>query len=121
MARDIQLVPFIVYGYNEREGSITDQRADTFISYLEDARKVRCEVMDMLLLVNEKAYYSYRMDDLIVSYLIQAYLIKYSKVTLQIIDKITQYIRDMQHTNYSREALFRIVQAVEQKCDSLDT
>ncbi|MDU2099097.1 MAG: glycosyltransferase family 2 protein, partial [Staphylococcus sp.] len=27
MARDIQLVPFIVYGYNEREGSITDQRA----------------------------------------------------------------------------------------------
>ena len=23
MARDIQLVPFIVYGYNEREGSIT--------------------------------------------------------------------------------------------------
>lgn len=28
--------------------------ADTFISYLEDARKVRCEVMDMLLLVNEK-------------------------------------------------------------------
>ena len=114
MARDIQLVPFIVYGYNEREGSITDQRADTFISYLEDARKVRCEVMDMLLLVNEKAYYSYRMDDLIVSYLIQAYLIKYSKVTLQIIDKITQYIRDMQHTNYSGEALFRIVQAVEQ-------
>ena len=70
--------------------------------------------MDMLLLVNEKAYYSYRMDDLIVSYLIQAYLIKYSKVTLQIIDKITQYIRDMQHTNYSGEALFRIVQAVEQ-------
>ncbi|MEJ7501083.1 glycosyltransferase family 2 protein, partial [Staphylococcus pasteuri] len=33
MSRDIQLVPFIVYGYNEREGSITDQRADTFISY----------------------------------------------------------------------------------------
>ena len=114
MSRDIQLVPFIVYGYNEREGSITDQRADTFISYLEDARKVRREVMDMLLLVKEKAYYSYRMDDLIVSYLIQAYLIKYSKVTLQIIDKITQYIRDMQHTNYSGEALFRIVQAVEQ-------
>lgn len=54
MSRDIQLVPFIVYGYNEREGSITDQRADTFISYLEDARKVRREVMDMLLLVKEK-------------------------------------------------------------------
>jgi hypothetical protein len=43
-------------------------------SYLEDARKVRREVMDMLLLVKEKAYYSYRMDDLIVSYLILLFL-----------------------------------------------
>ena len=29
-ARDIQLIPNIVYGYNEREGSVTAQRADTF-------------------------------------------------------------------------------------------
>ena len=30
-ARDIQLIPNIVYGYNEREGSVTAQRADTFL------------------------------------------------------------------------------------------
>ena len=70
--------------------------------------------MEMLLLTNEKAYYSYRMDDLIVSYLIQAYLLKCSKVTPEFIDKVTHYIKDMQHTNYSGDALFRIIQAVEQ-------
>ena len=113
-ARDIQLLPLIIYGYNEQEGSITDKRADTFISYIEDARRVRQRVMEMLLLTNEKAYYSYRMDDLIVSYLIQAYLLKYSKVTPRFIDKVTHYIKDMQHTNYSGDALFRIIQAVEQ-------
>ena len=64
----------------------------------------------MLLLTNEKAYYSYRMDDLIVSYLIQAYLLKCSKVTPEFIDKVTHYIKDMQHTNYSGDALFRIIQ-----------
>ena len=112
--RDIQLLPLIIYGYNEQEGSITDKRADTFISYIEDARRVRRRVMEMLLLTNEKAYYSYRMDDLIVSYLIQAYLLKCSKVTPEFIDKVTHYIKDMQHTNYSGDALFRIIQAVEQ-------
>ena len=70
--------------------------------------------MEMLLLTNEKAYYSYRMDDLIVSYLILAYLLKCSKVTPEFIDKVTHYIKDMQHTNYSGDALFRIIQAVEQ-------
>ena len=104
----------IIWGYNEQEGSITDKRADTFISYIEDARRVRQRVMEMLLLTNEKAYYSYRMDDLIVSYLIQAYLLKCSKVTPEFIDKVTHYIKDMQHTNYSGDALFRIIQAVEQ-------
>ena len=53
-ARDIQLLPLIIYGYNEQEGSITDKRADTFISYIEDARRVRQRVMEMLLLTNEK-------------------------------------------------------------------
>lgn len=119
-ARDIQLLPLIVYGYNEREGSVTDKRADTFLSYIEDARRVRQRVMEMLLLTNEKAYYSYRMDDLIVSYLIQAYLLKYSRITSQFIDKITQYIKDMQHTDYSGDALFRIVQAVEQGATNWD-
>ena len=46
------------------------------------------------------------MDDLIVSYLIQAYLLKCSKVTPEFIDKVTHYIKDMQHTNYSGDALF---------------
>ena len=35
------LLPLIIYGYNEQEGSITDKRVDTFISYIEDARRVR--------------------------------------------------------------------------------
>ncbi|UDI78960.1 glycosyltransferase family 2 protein [Staphylococcus taiwanensis] len=113
-ARDIQLLPLIVYGYNEREGSVTDKRADVFLDYIEDARRVRQSVMEMLLLTNEKTYYSYRMDNLIVSYLIQAYLLKYSKITSEFVDKVTHYINDMQHTNYSGDALFRIIQAVEQ-------
>ena len=57
-ARDIQLIPNIVYGYNEREGSVTAQRADTFLPYMKDALKVRQRVMDLLLLTDEKTYYS---------------------------------------------------------------
>jgi hypothetical protein len=33
---------------------------------MEDAMKVRQRVMELLLLMNEKTYYSYRMDNLIV-------------------------------------------------------
>src|SRR5699024_11905679 len=40
-ARDIQLLPFIVYGYHEEKGSVTDQRAGRFVSYMSDAIKVR--------------------------------------------------------------------------------
>ena len=54
-ARDIQLIPNIVYGYNEREGSVTAQRADTFLPYMSDALKVRQRVMELLLLLDEKS------------------------------------------------------------------
>ena len=113
-ARDIKLIPQMVYGYNEREGSITAQRADTFLPYMSDALKVRQRVMEQLLLIDEKTYYSYRMDNLIVSYLIQAHLIKNSRVTQSLMDSVIDYIRAMQYTHYSGEAMFRIVKAVEQ-------
>ena len=73
-ARDVQLIPFIVYGYHEEKGSVTDQRADRFVNYMSDAIKVRHRVMHTLLLREERIYYSYRMDELIVSYLLQAFL-----------------------------------------------
>ncbi|WP_367081060.1 glycosyltransferase family 2 protein [Staphylococcus capitis] len=113
-ARDIQLIPNIVYGYNEREGSVTAQRADTFLPYMKDALKVRRRVMELLLLIEEKTYYSYRMDNLIVSYLIQAHLMKNSQMTQSFMDSVTTYIKAMQHTHYSGNAMFRIVRAVEQ-------
>lgn len=113
-ARDINLMSIIAYGYNEREGSVTDRRADTFLPYMEDAMKVRQRVMELLLLMNEKTYYSYRMDNLIVSYLIQAHLLKNSVITPSFIESVTQYINLMQETHYSGEAMFRIVEAVEQ-------
>ena len=113
-ARDIQLIPNIVYGYNEREGSVTAQRADTFLPYMKDALKVRQRVMDLLLLTDEKTYYSYRMDNLIVSYLIQAHLMKNSQMTQSLMDSVISYIHSMQHTHYSGNAMFRIVRAVEQ-------
>lgn len=113
-ARDINLMSIIAYGYNEREGSVTDRRADTFLPYMEDAMKVRQCVMELLLLMNEKTYYSYRMDNLIVSYLIQAHLLKNSAITSSFIESVTQYIKLMQETHYSGDAMFRIVEAVEQ-------
>ena len=113
-ARDIQLIPDVVLGYNEREDSITAKIADQFLPYLNDARQVRSRMMSILLLDNEKIYYSHRLDNLIVSYLIQNYLLKYPKIDITVIEAITQYIRDMQHTHYSGDALFRVIQAVEQ-------
>ena len=71
-------------------------------------------MMSILLLDNEKIYYSHRLDNLIVSYLIQNYLLKYPKIDITVIEAIIQYIRDMQHTHYSGDALFRVIQAVEQ-------
>ena len=57
--------------------------------------------MELLLLIEEKTYYSYRMDNLIVSYLIQAHLMKNSQMTQSFMDSVTTYIKAMQHTHYS--------------------
>ena len=81
---------------------------------MKDALKVRQRVMDLLLLTDEKTYYSYRMDNLIVSYLIQAHLMKNSQMTQSLMDSVISYIHSMQHTHYSGNAMFRIVRAVEQ-------
>ncbi|GGB86398.1 glycosyltransferase family 2 protein [Staphylococcus nepalensis] len=113
-ARDIQLLPFIVYGYHEEKGSVTDQRAGRFVSYMSDAIKVRNRVMNTLLLREERIYYSYRMDELIVSYLLQAYLEHNKKLTHQLLDIVTSYMKSMQNTDYSGEAMFRIIKVVEQ-------
>lgn len=68
---------------------------------MKDALKVRQRVMDLLLLTDEKTYYSYRMDNLIVSYLIQAHLMKNSQMTQSLMDSVISYIHSMQHTHYS--------------------
>ena len=51
------------------------------------------------------------MDNLIVSYLIQAHLMKNSQMTQSFMDSVTTYIKAMQHTHYSGNAMFRIVRA----------
>ncbi|PTI38859.1 glycosyltransferase family 2 protein [Staphylococcus succinus] len=112
-ARDIQLLPNIVYGYNEVEGSVTDQRAEQFEIYIRDAINVRARVMETLLLPEERIYYSYRMDELIVSYLLQAHLMKHKAITQQLLQTVITYIKTMQSTDYSGEALFRIVSVLE--------
>ena len=81
---------------------------------MSDALKVRQRVMELLLLLDEKIYYSYRMDNLIVSYLIQAHLKKNNKMTQSLLESVIAYMKAMQHTHYSGEAMFRIVRAVEQ-------
>lgn len=113
-ARDIQLLPDVVYGYNEQDGSVTDQRTDQFVSYMQDAVKVRARVMDILSLREARTYYSYRMDELIVSYLLQAYVEKNAVITKQLLDLVTTYINEMQKTDYDGKAMFRIVKVVEQ-------
>ncbi|KKI64341.1 glycosyltransferase family 2 protein [Staphylococcus cohnii] len=113
-ARDVQLLPFIVYGYHEEKGSVTAQRADRFVNYMSDAIKVRHRVMDTLLLREERIYYSYRMDELIVSYLLQAYLTNNKKLTDSFLDVVTSYMYNMQEADYSGEAMFRIIKVIEQ-------
>lgn len=115
-ASDIQLLPNIVYAYNEVEGSVTEQRTERFLAYMADALKVRERVMDELLLEHVRRYYSYRMDELIVSYLIQAYVTSNNLVTEALINSVTTYIKAMQSTDYEGESLFRIVKVVEQGC-----
>jgi len=113
-AKKIQLLPNIVYGYNEIEGSVTNQRAEQFESYMLDALKVRTRVMDLLSSKDERTYYSYRMDELIVSYLLQAYIEKNNVITKKLLDSVTTYINAMQKTDYSGKAMFRIIKVVEQ-------
>src|SRR5699024_4054858 len=79
-----------------------------------DAIKVRNRVMNTLLLREERIYYSYRMDELIVSYLLQVYLEHNKKLTHQLLDIVTSYMKSMQNTDYSGEAMFRIIKVVEQ-------
>ncbi|NWK84861.1 glycosyltransferase family 2 protein [Staphylococcus sp. GSSP0090] len=113
-ASDIQLLPNIVYGYNVQEGSVTHQRTNQFIAYMQDAVKVRARVMDTLLLRESRIYYSYRMDELIVSYLLQSYIEKHNVITEQLLDLVTAYIHEMQKTDYDGAAMFRIVKVIEQ-------
>src|SRR5699024_10594675 len=108
------LLPNMVYGYNEVEGSVTHQRAEQFEAYMLDALKVRTRVMDILSSNDERTYYSYRMDNLIVSYLLQAYIEKNNVITEKLLNTVSMYIKTMQKTDYSREAMFRIVKVVEQ-------
>ncbi|MBF7017734.1 glycosyltransferase family 2 protein [Staphylococcus durrellii] len=115
-ASDIQLLPNIVYAYNEVEGSVTEQRAERFLAYMADAMKVRQRVMEELLLEHVRRYYSYRMDELIVSYLIQAYITTHKNVTQALINNVTNYIKAMQSTDYEGKSLFRIVKVIEQGC-----
>ncbi|SCS24858.1 glycosyltransferase family 2 protein [Staphylococcus caeli] len=113
-ARDIQLLPTMVYGYNVQEGSVTDQRADQFNAYISDAQKVRARVMEALLLRELRVYYSYRMDELIVSYLVQAFIEKQPTITQTLITSVTAYMEAMQQTDCSGEAMFRLVKVIEQ-------
>ena len=113
-ARDIQLIPNIVYGYNEREGSVTAQRADTFLPYMKDALKCVDVSWSYCYSLRKKTYYSYRMDNLIVSYLIQAHLMKNSQMTQSFMDSVTTYIKSYATYPLLRNAMFRIVRAVEQ-------
>lgn len=103
-----------MYGYNEQEGSVTDQRAEQFASYMQDAVKVRARVMDTLLLRESRIYYSYRMDELIVSYLLQSYIEKHDIITQQLLDLVIAYMMEMQKTDYDGAAMFRIVKVIEQ-------
>ncbi|ERF49103.1 glycosyltransferase family 2 protein [Staphylococcus arlettae] len=113
-ASDIQLLPNIIYGYNNVEGSITEQRTHRFEDYLANAAVVRQRVMDILLLSNLRVYYSYRFDELIVSYLIQSYLANQKEITEPFINAVTMYLKTMQTTDYEGRALFRIIKVVEQ-------
>lgn len=112
-ARDIQLLPDIIAGYNDTENSITARSVERFFDYMQDAYTVRQRVMDYLRMRNVQEYYSYRMDELIVSYMLQAYVTKHKKVTQALLDVVIQYIEGMQKTHYDGHALFRIVKVME--------
>ncbi|MDY5059851.1 glycosyltransferase family 2 protein [Staphylococcus simulans] len=115
-AHDIQLLPDIIAGYNVRENSITARSVERFFDYMHDAYIVRGRVMDYLRLRNVQQYYSYRMDELIVSYMLQAYVTEKPKVTQELLDTVIQYIEGMQKTHYDGDALFRIVKVMEGGC-----
>ena len=113
-ARQIQLIADLVYGYNEAASSVTAQRVDRFEQYMADAVTVRERVMAQLNYPNEQVYYSYRMDGLIVSYLLEAHLRQSPKMRSDLLETVTDYMKRMATGHYSGEAMFRFVHVIEQ-------
>lgn len=100
----------VVYYYHISEGSIT-QSYDNGSDYLKDAIKARQRVFALLATSQNSQelmqYYSYRMDELIVSYLIKHVLrVDHDE---KFIDDVIRYIEEMRTNTYNNQSLNQIV------------
>ncbi len=95
-----------VYLYTIGNGSSVTQNVIKTNDYLQDALIVRERVWQK---INNRVvwdYYSYRMDELIVSYLIKRTLIANMPITM---NHIINYLNHMITTDYNQRALSRII------------
>lgn len=98
----------IVYEYHlDTENSITKD-VSQFNKYMNNAMSVRKKVWSMLP-ETVKAYYSYRMDGLIVSYFIKRVLESGEKVNLQ---PVFDYLNLMLESIYEEQSFYQIIDFV---------
>ncbi|WP_017176820.1 glycosyltransferase family 2 protein [Staphylococcus massiliensis] len=113
-ARKIRLYDQMVYGSNIRLCSnITTEQAKLFDIYMKDIMRSRQRIMTLLGERNLCEYYSYRLDDMIVGHIIDVRLKYDPMITLEILDRIIEYIQEMQAFSYSADALYHIIDITE--------
>ncbi|QTQ08939.1 glycosyltransferase family 2 protein [Macrococcoides canis] len=110
--KQVYVTDYVVYYYYDTEGSITKSYHQAN-QYLNDALIVRNRVYAMLEHADEsvKQYYSYRMDELIVSYLIKHTLNHRHNSTF--ILEVIKYIQNMTNYPYRQESLNKITLFVD--------
>ncbi|UBH23075.1 glycosyltransferase family 2 protein [Macrococcus armenti] len=110
--KQVYVTDHVVYYYHDTEGSIT-KSYENAIQYINDAVIVRNRVYTMLKHSDTAVhlYYSYRMDELIVSYLIKHTLRHKHNSTF--ILAVIKYIENMIQYPYREESLNKIVLFVD--------
>lgn len=114
-ASDIQLLPQLICGDNNSDTVLFTNNNSTkmFIECSDDLLKVRQQVMDILLLDEERMMYSYVVDEEIYAQYLQSYFSYRAELSMDLMRAITNYISSMQKSVYTAEALFKIVHMVE--------
>ncbi|RXK18799.1 glycosyltransferase family 2 protein [Macrococcus sp. DPC7161] len=108
----------IVYYYTQDDRNSITQDYTNLDKYMKDAIKVRKNMFTLINTTNDietnvacdrvKAYYSYRMDNLIISYLLKNAL--QQKASIQFQDSIIPYLNHIFEDTYDEKSLIQLIE-----------